>query len=442
MVSRREVRMRWMLLALVVLPGCDEDATKRRERAAALGASYPDGTEHAGLLVDMLDDDDASVREVAARSLAALGRKGLAELTRCLKDKGDISHAAFAEMGEVYMRIGAALTCADLAVTMAAEQGPASRRAGAVNAILAACWGSADRDLMIDILAAARKDRDAGTTVRAAASLAVLGWTAAADVQPASSDDVKGLVPMVVDPGGDVSWPSCIAAATITLLRPRAEWPEHVADYPYGKGQEVDPRETPLTVENIRDTLRAFEKSAPGRPGDFARESGLFGALRGLRSKGSEAPAAKPELVALLAKERGTARVEVARTMLAVVPAESEAVARALGEAVREREPWSSREAIRLLAGMGPAARPAMPALVEVLAWSEEDDGAGEDPAGECARLGYAFQLALSSKRAAASILGHLAAKEAVPALKALASHRDARLRYRAATALRRIGNG
>jgi hypothetical protein len=342
-------------------------------------------------------------------------------------------------MGEVYMGIGAALTCADLALTMSVDQGPGSRRAGAVNAILAACWSSRDRDLMIDILTTVRKDRDAGTAARAAASLAVLGWTAAAVAQPASPDDVKELVPMVVDPGGDVSWPSCIAAAAITLLRPRAEWPPHAADYPYAKGEEVEPRETPLTVEEMRGTLRALERSAPGRPDDFARDSSLYGALRGLRSKKSEAAAAKPELEALLAKERGIARVEVARTLLQVVPAESEAVARVLGEAVRERS--TSREAIGVLAGMGAAARPAVPALVEALAWSEEDDGAGEDPAGECARMGYAFQLALSSKRAAASTLGHLAAKEAVPALKALASHSDARLRYRAATALRRIGS-
>ena len=55
---------------------------------------------------------------------------------------------------------------------------------------------------------------------------------------------------------------------------------------------------------------------------------------------------------------------------------------------------------------------------------------------------GAGFRFVLRSKRAAASILGHLRIKEAVPALKGLESHPDARLRYRAATALRRIGPG
>jgi HEAT repeat protein len=77
---------------------------------------------------------------------------------------------------------------------------------------------------------------------------------------------------------------------------------------------------------------------------------------------------------------------------------------------------------------LGTSARPAVPGLIAVLSWSE--DGGGRKDWN-----------VLDSKRAAATILGHLGAKEAVPALKALSGNGDERLRYRAATALRRIGS-
>lgn len=64
---------------------------------------------------------------------------------------------------------------------------------------------------------------------------------------------------------------------------------------------------------------------------------------------------------------------------------------------------------------MGPGAKSAAPALIEVLrmpSWNDEDV---QNPIEAFAQLGAAFQHELRSKRAAASILGRLGAKEAVP---------------------------
>ncbi len=431
--------MRWMLLGLFVLCGCDEDRAKRREEAAKHGASYPEGIAAVGLLVDMLDDADASVREAAAKSLAALGKKGLAELVRYLTDVRDPSHAALRQIGDVLARMGVAVTPADIASTMAANQRPSARRAGAATAIVVAGFDPRGGDVMIDVLTGSLRDADAGVRATASASVAVIGWTAVARTHPASADDIKDLLPMLGDPGKGMSWPSCIGACVITLLRPRAEWPEHVAEYPYAYREPEEPRESPVPVEKLREKLRELSESK----GDaMRRQIDIDGVLRALRSKKSGAAEAKPELDAVLERERGVVRVEAARTLLAAVPEEREAVARALGDVVLERDPWASSEAMTVLAGMGEAARPAAPALIEVLGWSEEDDGDGKDLAGECAAKGAGFRFVLRSKRAAASILGHVGAKEAAPALKALADHKDARLRYRAATALRRITGG
>ena len=71
--------MRWMLLVLAIA-GCDEatdaDPAKRRSAAAAYGASYPHGAAGVALLVDMVGDENASVRKAAAQSLAKLGALG------------------------------------------------------------------------------------------------------------------------------------------------------------------------------------------------------------------------------------------------------------------------------------------------------------------------------------------------------------------------------
>jgi hypothetical protein len=395
--------------------------------AKALGASYPEGANAVGLLLDMLDDDDPTVREAAAQSLVALGRKGLAELVRHMTNARDPGYPALLKIGEMATRLGAALTLRDLCEPMFADQ-PTSRRAGAAVAILTASFPTEDRDSMIDTLTILlQTDSHAGVTAMASAGLAVLGWTVVADRHPASADEVRGLVPLLGHP--DLG---ALAACVIALLRPRADWPEHVANYGYGL-PKAGPRESPEPVDTLRVKLRELE-SAPARTD--GPEPGLFGVLYDLRSKKSAAAAAKPELEELLLRVHGALRVEVANTLLAVVPTETEAPARALGEVLLHPKDAVNEvplrdapvEAIAILAGMGTAARPAIPGLIAVLGWPEDQGG----------RKNWRT---LNSKRVVASILGHLGAKEAVSALKALSGHGDVRLRYRASTALLRIGS-
>lgn len=433
--------MRWTLTLLVLLAGCDEDgAARRRERAASLGASYPEGTAGVGVLVDMLDDDDASVREEAARSLAALGRRGLAALSAFLADRDDPARDVLLAMGRRFAALGAALTPGDLAEPMAAGQSADTRRAAAASAVLAA-WGEIGSDTLIDILTAVRRDADPRVGATASASLALLGWAAVRKQHPASCDDVKDLVPLVVPLGEETEWPSWVAACLIAVLRPRTEWPEHLDSYPYGAAEMPVPAAG--AADRLRGNLESLVESAPGDPDDWERRGRLMMTLHALRAMGTEAGPLGGELARLLARERGMARVAVARALFAVAPAESAPAARALAEVLHGSDPQVCREALNALVVMGPDARPAVPAVLEVLAWPEEDGA--EDPAGQCAKLGAKWQHALHAKRDAASILGHAGAKadrrfDVVPALDALARHEDARLRYRAATALRRIG--
>jgi len=405
----------WMLLLLFVPARGEENAAAQRaEEAKAYGASYPDGTKGVGLLVDMLDDDDAAVRKAAADSLEALGRQGLAELGRFLTNPRDPAYPALLKTAEIPAELGAAVSLDDLGRPMFVEE-PASRRAGAAVAILVAAFPGEDRDFMIDTLTILRRvDSDTGVTAMASASLAFLGWTVVASGHPASADDVKSVVPLLGHPAlGPLS------ACVIALLRPRADWPEHVADYGYGLA-EAGLKESPEPVDTLRGRLREIE-SAP------SRTEGLLLVLSDLRSKKSAAAAARPDLEELLGRVHGILRVEVARTLLAVVPAETEAPARALGE-VLVHPGDAPAEAMAILAGMGPAASPAIPGLIAVFGWPEDQGDR---------KIWYV----LHSKREAASILGHVGAKEAVPALKALSHKTDARLRYRAETALRRIGS-
>jgi HEAT repeat protein len=418
--------MRWALLLLVVpASGQENDAARRVEQARALGASYPDGTSGVGLLIDMLDDDDPAVREAASRSLVALGRKGLAELVRYVTNPRDPTYPALLQTAELTTKLGVALILDDLCEFMSADQ-PASRRAGAAVAILATSSGRRrDCEFMIDILANVRQDADAKVTAMVSASLAVLGWNVVAGEHPASAADVEDLVPLLEHPSL-----GAVCACVIALLCPRADWPEQVAAH--GFGSTAAGPESPEPVDTLRERLRELG-SASART--EATRPSLLIVLRALRSKGSAASAAKPDLEELLGSAHGALRVEVANTLLAVVPAETEAPARALGEVLLNPDDAADEfpyrdapaEAIAILAGMGAAARPAVPGLIAVLGWSED-------------LAGLKNWRVVNLKRATASILGHVGAREAAPALKALSDNGDARLRHRAETALRRIG--
>lgn len=167
------------VLLVLILPASGEknDAARRVEQAKVLGASYPDGANGVGLLLDMLDDDDPAVRQAASQSLVALGREGLGELVRCLTNPRDPGYPVLLKIGEIATRLGPALTPGDLCEPMCADE-PVSRRAGAAVAVLAASFPTEDRDLMIDTLTTLwRREGDASVTAMSSASLAVVGWT-------------------------------------------------------------------------------------------------------------------------------------------------------------------------------------------------------------------------------------------------------------------------
>lgn len=288
--------MRRLLPLILVSVAWGDGAAQRIEQAVAYGASYPDGAKGVGLLVDMLDDDDASVREAAAKSLAALGRKGVADLSRYLKDPKEPSRPAFKSFGGALARLGSVVERSDLADVMAGGYGPHDQRVAVASTGLAVCWDRLGRDPMIDLLTVVRRDADLSAT--ASASLAILGWTAVADKHPASAADVKDLATMVVAPP-DAPWVSCVAAATIALLCPRGDWPRHVADYPFA-GPHKDPAAEPDRLGEFRAALLAASARSDSKRSEALRE-----ALLSIRRLGAAAADAKPDLLQLLATKRG-----------------------------------------------------------------------------------------------------------------------------------------
>lgn len=385
------------------------------------------------MLVDMVGDEDASVRKAAAQSLAKLGRAGLVAYARFLVDDKNHAHELFGKIGEIFAGMGAAWTRADLAGTMSADQRASFREAGAANLVI--LTRPYERDTMLDILTAALEDPDEQVRAMTAASLAVLGWSSASKEHPASLADMKKYKEMAVGPEDDeFNWTACAASSVISILVPRGKWPKLTQWW----GEDiVEPETDASELDAVRKTLAGLEKASPG-----GRQWELSRSLLKLRGMGASAEPAAVQLVRLLEKVRPLERIDVARTLLKIAPARSATAALALGRVLDGDDLRARERALLLLAEMGAGAKPAVPALIKVLGWSETQDGSGNDVAGQCAQLGLRFQFARRSKRAAATILGALgrAAAAAKPALEALRSHRDARLRYHIATALRRIG--
>jgi HEAT repeat protein len=435
---------RSVLVLAILIGGCEEkdlvgllqdsDAAQRRKGAAALGASYPEGAAGIALLVDLLDDSDASVREAAAEALAALGREGVVDHARFLRDKTDPARGLLNEKGKIYIALGAALTPGDLSEPMAAGMPPAMRKAGVAGAVVDPLSGTGI-ETMLDIVTGALNDPDAGVRSMAAASLAVLGWSAVADEHPAEAKHVARKVPPFES---EPDWATCVDAYVICLLRPRDTWPEPLRFYPL---TPVQPAKSPMKLEDAVAKLTALEKSGPAREEDVRRFGDYWHVLWALRGMGAAAKPAADQLERLLDRKPARTRVEIALTLWQIAPDRAEPIARAMAEVLTSDKQASNRaRALALLARMGTAAKPAAPALIQVLGWSEADDGGDKDLAGQCARAGSKFWFARRAKRQAATLLGHLGVADAKASLQALRNHKDARLRYRTANALRRLG--
>lgn len=113
-----EVRVSTMLRDLAA-----EDAVERRDAALALADIWPEGARAVPVLVAALDDEDGGVRDAAARSLAALGDRGVVSLATWLRDAEDPARQAFVHFVSEVMRLGAKGTPKDLAGCMASSPG-------------------------------------------------------------------------------------------------------------------------------------------------------------------------------------------------------------------------------------------------------------------------------------------------------------------------------
>jgi HEAT repeat protein len=331
-------------------------------------------------------------------------------------------------------------------------------------------------DLALDVLAGSLADGDPSVRSMAAMSLALLGWDAASGKLTAPDELMQ---PALVAMSSKETAVRRAATALVLLLRPegvefRKAFPRAEDDlvlweaanerlFIIGLGGGSGFRR--VRIDALLAKLDVLEKDPRPKPSDrhWERiEAECRGALFELREFGGQRLAASaPRLSTLLEQDFGSLRIDLARTLLEADPERTaEAVAAAAsvltapdaGDSAGSEEERLMRrgmavrgrmDALDLLAELGPAAKPAIPALITVLAWKEDPETEGDDDlAARSARLGSLFWHARRAKRTAADALGAFGpdAAAAKEALRALFSHEDLRVRYRAARALRRIG--
>lgn len=410
-----------------------DDPVQRARALDTLWKRYPAAAATVPVVIDMLQDDHAGVREKAERTLWNMGGLALRHYTEYLEDAHDPARALARKREETILLLGGAATPPDL--LNGSESAIAARRqSAAATSILWTLTGwddPATLDVSVETLMA---DSDAGVRAMASASVALIGWCAVSDAYSATDVQMVGAVRVL---RGKDAMARHLAMALCWMLQPRHD--DALIDAVRAGGgaltEQVLERVAP-DAKNDGETLAALKRAAQIGGASIALGP-LFGRLQRM---GPEAKAAVPYLLKLLPASKGFGTTGIARTLLAIDAASAFKVVPSLVELVRKPGDWDflQPEALELLADAGPAAKDAISLYVEVLAWPEEDVA---PLAKAFAEKGATFRHVLYCKRAAVRGLGACGsdAAGAKKALGALRDHPDARLRYRVSVALRRI---
>ena len=436
-----------LLLLVVAADAGDEvlsdDAAERRTAVAALDVW------NVPLLIDMLEDDHEGVRSAAAERLVALGRAALPVCARFLTDASDPAKKPFVLLGRKIHALGAALTPTDCVEGMQSMLRPADRRAGAVYALLSGI-DSFDEDGVTDVLVSARRDADKGAREMAATSLALLGWGAVSDKYPASDADMEPVMAALTAKQESFRHP---AYWLIGLLRPSGKMylatlkKPPVEDDAYSAwvdaararlGDKVVYDRNPPTLEQLLPAVKSLAATKEGAK--FKHDLGEV--LRGLRRLGTKGAPAAGALAKLMRMVEPRDCIHVGQTLLAIDPTAGDDVAEVVGRVAGNKKlyAYDRFQALRVVAGIAPPSVNALPAYTAAL---DLPDAAYKGFAADrMVRQGASFLYALRAKRVAALGLARLGPKAAPTkdALRALLKHPDARLRYGAALALRKIG--
>ena len=426
-----------------------DDAAGRTKAANDLGG--PDALPLVPVLVDALRDDAASVRAAAGRALARIGRAGLAVYREFLLEPKGAGDPLF-KIGEGMLLLGSSATPADLHYRLGASFSSRDRRAAAALSVLAALI-EIGPDETLDVLSGSIGEPDEAVKGMMLSSLALIGWSAASADHPARAGDLEWTLELLESRQPVVAH---LAISLIGMLRPKKQRfvdalgrigdeahasARQTALQRLGAGEQAArPDEEKLpTLPELIAKLKQLDESRGGK--GARRRAPIFRILDRLRAMGPAAKEAAPVLARFLGKEKGYLRLEVVHTLMAISDRHDDAIALELADLLREGS-LGTEFAIELLSELGASAQVAVPALVGVLGRAGKEHGRpGENLADQSARLGTLFWQARRAKRGAVRVLAGLGAgaKPARAAIGKLRDHRDARLRYRVAVALRRI---
>ena len=373
----------------------------RRETARRLGE---DGAKGVPALIELLNDKDGEVRELAAGSLGQIGPEAKAAvpaLIELLKDKGDRSgtrDSASMALG----RIGPDAKEAIPALTELLRESHESVRRPAANAL--AGIGRPAIPVLIELL----KDRDAKVRAEAAGALDQSGAAATAAI--------PALAELLRDKDEEVRRNAIWALASIGepaipalagLLKDKDGEVRSGAAFVLSRiyGVSVRARTGPQAKAAIIALTDLLKDESAGARGNAADALGCIG---------SEASPAVPLLIELLKDKDSRVRDKAALALGTIRPKEK-AAASALGELLRDPDRQVFRSAALALERLG---QTAIPVLTELL----------KDKDAEL-RVGAAF------------VLGKIGAKAktAIPALTELLKDEDVEVRQTASDALEKI---
>ena len=481
------------------------DATARQEAADALGDRYPEATAGVPILIDALDDDDASVRTSATETLTALGGRGLEPYRRLLKDAADpeqdLLHRILTGAGRSANPEPKVLC----AVMTRGNEAPVRRVATLATALLHGTTPNAEPifDVLIDLL----NDDDGDVRTAAAAALSLRGLEAVAS-RPASAPSAEALAAIssespgvrfagvrllqisgatgpksedvlgkaVGDDSALVRVAACeallrlghAASATGTALE-AAMREDGEGRYVAAEAMVQAGRKSRLAAllgdedEGVRRAAAHALASAGAKNDavvrllhewlDEERSAGtgwcfLWEVTAALARVGRAAAATEPALRDVLAHGTAACRVAVARALLEVAPPGDGAV-EMLGTVIERTkeyrpDPQDLRAALDLLIELGPRAEPVLPTLITYLQYRDSDvDRQKGRVLDRLLVRSHAFDQLRRIKLRVVEILRNLgpAAAPAKDRLTRLLTSSDLRLRYRAGRALRSMGS-